>query len=90
MKSTRYNESLCPNCGERLDALTGTLHDRDPRDGDISVCLYCAAALRICLKDGELTLRIAEREDFEPLDLSVLLLVRLAQQQILRGKHERN
>jgi hypothetical protein len=36
------SRSICPNCGEKLDAYTEvTAADAIPGDGDMGFCLYC-------------------------------------------------
>ena len=39
---------VCPNCLELIDAATSP-YDKDnrPREGDLSVCLYCSAILKV-------------------------------------------
>lgn len=36
----------CPKCGKRIDSATGVGHNKRPRPGDLSVCLYCGAYLQ--------------------------------------------
>lgn len=60
----------CPCCHQPLDGATG---ERQPRDGDISVCAYCASVVFFRkTKRGwhyeeasDVTLQVMEKEDSE-------------------------
>lgn len=43
-ESVRVPESVCPTCGERLDACRA-IGRRIPKEGDISLCINCSAIL---------------------------------------------
>jgi hypothetical protein len=36
---------VCPQCGYQLDGASGVDHNRKPSNGDIAVCIGCAAVL---------------------------------------------
>ncbi len=38
-------ETACPVCNRKLDAATSVMDEARPRDGDISICLYCGSLL---------------------------------------------
>lgn len=71
--------SLCPNCGDMLDAATHTSGDFSvqPSMGDASMCLNCGAIL---IFDKNMQLRRAVDADldrFEPAELAKLATLRL-------------
>jgi hypothetical protein len=41
----RDEECHCPSCDAKIDAATGTDHNELPKEGDISICLYCGKIL---------------------------------------------
>lgn len=44
--STRHTMQACPHCGAELDAATHAgPGEPQPKEGDVSVCLYCAGML---------------------------------------------
>jgi hypothetical protein len=43
--TTQHPPTMCPTCGARLDAATSTDGANVPKEGDVSVCLYCYAWL---------------------------------------------
>lgn len=54
-------KDVCPRCGSRLDCASHPA-DAQPGPGDMSVCLYCGAAL-VFLED--LRTRLATQEEIE-------------------------
>jgi uncharacterized protein (UPF0212 family) len=61
-------EIRCPECGKELDGAIEAhewAEDVMPKDGDLGVCIGCAAVVVYTVKDGEHALRAltdAERE----------------------------
>jgi hypothetical protein len=43
--TTRLKASPCPCCGYELDAATAAFEDVRPAQGDLTVCIKCAALL---------------------------------------------
>ncbi len=41
----RVIESACPKCNAKLDGATHVYGEGGPEPGDLSVCMYCSAAL---------------------------------------------
>jgi hypothetical protein len=70
----------CPSCDHELDASTSmTEREVDPLPGDLTVCLYCGAALTFTtdglrlLEPQEIaTLKPAEREQLDRVRQAVL------------------
>jgi hypothetical protein len=55
-------ERRCPSCRAKLEAVTSLKHNDQPKPGDISVCLYCAAVLQF---GNGMTLRAVPKEEWE-------------------------
>ena len=41
MKTTRYSEQRCLNCGHRLNAASSFFDETPPHPGDATVCIEC-------------------------------------------------
>ena len=56
---------ICPNCGKNLDCHIDAdpKFTRKPQDGDMSVCLYCAAYLLFKGKGKKITLNLISLKD---------------------------
>lgn len=52
--------SRCVRCRKLLDAATG-LQDREPKEGDVSICAYCG---QVMLFDKTKKLRAAQEAEF--------------------------
>lgn len=52
--------SLCPTCGNELNAASSTTGTRSPRPGDISVCIHCGAFLSY---QPDITLKLLTEEE---------------------------
>ena len=65
MISTEVKRTKCPNCGLELDRATGVGVDREPTEGDYTVCMYCGIGMRFG-KDGELIKLTQEELDKAP------------------------
>ena len=65
--------NLCPKCGATLDAASGVSGALHPKPGDMSICLYCAAAL---VYEDAMTSRLMTAEEFMalPIDHQDMLL----------------
>ena len=59
----------CPKCRAVLDGHTGLTHDRQPKKGDLSVCLYCTTMLRYSEIENQLTLEILTTAEFSDLPI---------------------
>lgn len=55
----RVKGSACPACGKIMDAATNLVDSGAPRQGDLSICLYCQALLQF-EADGRLKMLPAE------------------------------
>lgn len=57
----RLPPTSCPGCNAKLDAAT---HGRQatPKEGDITVCLYCASVLTFVLQDEHLRVKVASAD----------------------------
>lgn len=75
-RTTKTEETCCPQCGMKISAATSTEGDHKPTPGDLSVCLYCATPL--VFTDG-LKLRKMTDLDLLALPFSELRQVRAAQ-----------
>jgi len=74
----------CPKCGELLDGFTA-LEDRpELRDGDMSICIYCATILRIAVNAERVTLHEATPEEFLDMTAAQRGLLKRAQRYILK------
>lgn len=71
--STRIQEDACPACSSALDAASDLDGDDRPKEGDVSVCFYCAAVLQF---DADLRLRVFEGELEDDVGAQVALVVR--------------
>lgn len=63
---TRVPESNCPICGHVMDAVSDFETASAPSEGDLSVCMECAAVLTF---NADLTLRILRDGEFLALPL---------------------
>jgi hypothetical protein len=54
MKSTSVPESICLNCGHRLDCVGSLTEETAPSAGDVTLCINCS---HIMLFTNELRLR---------------------------------
>jgi hypothetical protein len=54
MRTTRTPTAPCANCGKPNDAASNPEEDITPKEGDISVCLYCN---HVAIFRTDLTLR---------------------------------
>ena len=45
MKTIKTRGQVCPVCGSLLDAASSIDHDKKPKPGDVSICIYCAYPL---------------------------------------------
>jgi len=74
----------CPKCGETIDGFTA-LEDRpELRDGDMSICIYCATILRIAVNAERVTLHEATPEEFLDMTAAQRGLLKRAQRYILK------
>jgi hypothetical protein len=46
MKTTILSMSSCPRCGYGVDAATAAYGNVQPKPGDVSICLNCAALMQ--------------------------------------------
>ena len=54
----------CPACKERLDGASGLDGALVPKDGDLSVCIYCAAGLAYVVDNtGSYSLRAVTSDE---------------------------
>jgi hypothetical protein len=62
--STRLPASCCPVCGYKFDAASKTSGgpDRDPQEGDVTVCIGCLAILTF---NEDLSVRLPTEEDWK-------------------------
>ena len=60
----RMNPTPCPFCGKPLDAASPTegSNDRQPSDGDLSMCIYCGEWI---VFNADLTFRKPNDEEYE-------------------------
>jgi hypothetical protein len=63
MQCYRTQESKCPTCGHRIDAASCG-EGRQPRAGDLSVCLYCGQPLEF---GEDLQLKVLSEETLKTL-----------------------
>jgi len=63
VKTTRIPGALCPSCGELIDAASNR-GDAVPKPSDLSVCVFCGAAL---VFGDNLKLRAMTAEEFAAL-----------------------
>lgn len=85
----------CLSCGYIISAAFDVEEETDqPRPGDYSICLYCAA---MCRFDNDLNLRPLTKLDMEELDTGLLTLLMRSKQEVLkrieqyrRAKQERS
>lgn len=61
MKTFRTNICSCPNCGHIFDSASAVKIEEAPKDGDLSVCVYCAAFLKF---NPDLSLSLLSDEEF--------------------------
>jgi len=73
-------EDYCPNCHNRLDAVTGPCK---PNPNDKTVCIYCGAYLWFADDMHLKLLTDAEFKDLQPQLKRQLMVIRLA---IIEGK----
>jgi hypothetical protein len=66
---TRTSQSACLHCGKKLDAISSLGDGEVPIPGDVTVCLYCGAIMKIgkdlCpapFTDEEVNDMLADRE----------------------------
>jgi len=89
MDEYRLPETLCPDCGHHLDAAANLKRDGAPRFGDVTVCIYCSAALRFCA--GDQLQKISDDELVElarknPRVFSLLVKVHSVSRSIMKNK----
>lgn len=71
----------CLSCGYILTASFDVEEETDqPRTGDFSICLYCAA---MCRFDADLNLRPLTKIDMVELDTGLLMRLTNAKQEVL-------
>jgi hypothetical protein len=86
MTHHKHKMTLCPACGNQLDACFGVEHDEIPKPGDLTICAYCAEPL---VFTRDLRLRCVTPEPRAELDGG--LVVRLdAVRAIVRAKRDPN
>jgi hypothetical protein len=59
----RHGETVCPQCGHRLDALSqagGIVQPGVPEPGDLSVCIQCRSVLELTAIGGYRAMTLAE------------------------------
>jgi hypothetical protein len=80
--------SICPVCGNKLDAATPTDKESGtPSSGDISICIYCAT---ISVFDDKLKLSPITNEEFAKLPEELKISVRKARDTILEFNVQTN
>jgi hypothetical protein len=71
----RHTETVCPQCGHPLDALSqagGIVEPGQPQPGDLSVCIQCRSLLELTALGGYRVMtpqEIAQLSQEERLDL---------------------
>ena len=60
MKGPAPKTEPCPACGALLNEATGVTTDDRPKPGDVTICFYCAAALRFA---PDMSLRVASLDE---------------------------
>lgn len=53
-ETTKLPESICLDCGKKLDAATSSTDDSSPSAGDVTICFYCG---HVMVFAADLTLR---------------------------------
>ena len=61
-ESQRITESKCPECGKRLDGCSGVNHNRQPKVGDVTICIKCT---EIAVFGNNLKLRKPTKKEME-------------------------
>jgi hypothetical protein len=80
MKTTWHTESVCPFCGQRLDASAAVSDPESvPSAGDLTVCIMCASPLAY---DAGLKLRALSPAEVATLPADVQAHLRLAQRTV--------
>jgi hypothetical protein len=71
MTHHKHKMTLCPVCGNQLDACFGVENDETPKPGDLTNCAYCAEPL---VFTRDLSLQCVTRESRAELDAGGLVL----------------
>ena len=94
MLATKLKAQACPACGKLLDAASSIMDsERGPRNGDYTVCLYCAAILRYTKSMNLAPVtsdEILELRNEEPESFRALMKMVIAIRQFQRERAERN
>lgn len=64
MKTTTVPDQVCGTCGYKMDAASDLEGQRSPKNGDVSICISCAA---INIFDAQL--KLVKPDDGQLLDL---------------------
>jgi hypothetical protein len=75
---TRLPPSYCPTCAVELDCATPAEVDATPRDGDLTVCMYCGAVLIFTAELRQRPATPAELDSLPPKTRSLVDKVRAA------------
>ena len=82
----RDKMTLCPACGNQLDACFGIQHNETPKPGDLTICAYCAEPL---VFTRDLSQRCATPELRAKLDAGLVLRLDAARA-IVRAQRDPN